>query len=280
MTAAESKQSSALVVITKGSQLAGALVAGGVGLVGGPAGALGGAAAGWVAGEALAKLGVEVMSRVTGRGQERAAATVLMIEQDRREHEDRGESPRQDGFFDDRGDLRPEEHELLEAVLLSAANTFEERKLPYLAHLFDGVKFDASLKTADALFLSRIADQLTYRQLQGLAVIASYEQHEMGLVEAKTAHETGSRRPDPAFMREFDDLATRGLVGVESTSLVIRTPNELVGQGVLSNYAYAQTRLTGSGRLLHRLMRLDEIPTSERMSWLNELAGIAPALSV
>ncbi len=225
MADAELKQSSAMIVISKGSQLAGALVGGGVGLVGGPAGALGGAAAGWAAGEVLAKLGVEVMNRVTGRGQERAAATVLMIEHDRHEHEHRGESPRDDGFFDDRGGLRPEEQELLEAVLLSAANTFEERKLPYLAHLFDGVKFNALIKVADALFLSRIADQLTYRQLQGLAVLAEYGQHETALIKAKTDHETGARKPNPAFMREFDDLAARALVGVESTSLVIRSPN-------------------------------------------------------
>ena len=38
-------------------------------------------------------------------------------------------------LFDERDGLRSEEQELLEAVLLTAANTYEERKLPYLAHL-------------------------------------------------------------------------------------------------------------------------------------------------
>jgi hypothetical protein len=39
-------------VIEKGAQLAGALTGGAVGLFGGPAGALGGATAGWATGEA------------------------------------------------------------------------------------------------------------------------------------------------------------------------------------------------------------------------------------
>jgi hypothetical protein len=79
-------QSGTELIITKGAQLAGALVGGGVGMVGGPVGAFGGAAAGWAVGEVITAIGVEVMQRMSGRGAERAAATAILIAQDGLEH--------------------------------------------------------------------------------------------------------------------------------------------------------------------------------------------------
>jgi hypothetical protein len=171
--------------------------------------------------------------------------------------------------------LRPEAHELFESILLAAANTFEERKLPYLAHLYDGVAHDVSVRAPDALFLSRIADQLTYRQLQGLAVFGNHQEHEMALVMAKTSHEEGRMTPDPAFMREFNDLGARALIGVtRPDDDVPHAPGDLWGGNSLGEYAYAQEGLMDAGELLYRLMRLDQMPESEQDEWLTELAGM------
>lgn len=273
MADAEDRNSAELIIV-KGAQLAGALVGGGVGVFGGPVGALLGGAAGIAAGDALAGIGLEVMARMTERGAKRTAAAVLLIGQDTHEHQERGEEPRQDGFFDERGELRPEAHELFEAILLAAANSFEERKLPYLAHLFDGVAYDDSVGAADALFLSRMADQLAYRQLRGLAVFGHHQAHEMTLALAKAAHEDGDRVPDPAFMREFDDLGARWLIGVtRPDDDVPHPPGDLWGGNRLSDFAYAQEHLTDAGELLYRLTRLDQMPGSEQDEWLNELIG-------
>lgn len=267
--------SSAEVVVRKGSQLAGALAGGAVGLIGGAAGALGGAAAGWAVGEGLAKLGVEVMARVHGRASERAAATALMIERDREEHEARGEQARDDGFFDERGELRPEDQELLEAVLLTAANTYEERKLPYLAHLFDSVKYDASVPAADALFMARVADRLTYRQLVGLAVFAHHDEYFRELARAKVLFDEGRAAPDPGFMQQLDDLGSRALVGVRDERGLVRTPGGTWGGSTLSEAQFGALHLTEPGETLYRLMRLDEIPPSDRDEWIAGLAGTA-----
>jgi hypothetical protein len=266
-------ESSAEIVIRKGSQLAGALAGGAVGMIGGPGGALGGAAVGWAPSEGLAKLGLEVMARVQGRAGERAAATALMIERDRTEHESCREGPRNDGFSDERDGLRSDEQELLEAVLLTAANTYEERKLPYLAHLFDGVRHDTSVPASDALFMSRIADQLTYRQLVGLAVFGHYDEHFRDLAHAKTLFDEGRAAPDRAFMQELDDLGTRGLVGVKGDNGLVGSPVGTWGGGMLSDIPFGKEHLTDPGEGLYRLMRLDEIPAAEREKWLTGLAG-------
>jgi hypothetical protein len=132
-----------------------------------------GAATGWAANELLT-IGQEVMERVSERAAVRVGASRLIIAADLQERERHGDVPRADGFFDERGALRPEAHELLESILLASANCFEERKLPYLAHVYDGVADDATVNTGDSLFLARMADQLTYRQLQALAVFGRH----------------------------------------------------------------------------------------------------------
>ena len=273
MTDQDGHQSGTELIIAKGAQLAGALVGGGVGMVGGPVGAFGGAAAGWAAGEVIAAIGVEVMQRMSGRGAERAAATAILIAQDGLKHESAGEQPRDDGFFDERCGLRPEEDELLEAVLLTAANTYEERKLPYLAHLFDGVKYDASVAAADALFMARLADELTYRQLVGLAVFGHHEVHFRALARAETRFKEGFAVRDAAFMQELDALDARALVGVRDKQGLVRTPVGTFGGSTLSEASFGKLRLTGPGETLYRLMRLDEIPQLDRDEWVAGLAG-------
>lgn len=62
------------VAVEKGSQLLGALTGGAVSLVGGPEGALGGAAAGWAAGEAVRSVGLRVLARMTSREEARVGA--------------------------------------------------------------------------------------------------------------------------------------------------------------------------------------------------------------
>jgi hypothetical protein len=164
-----------------------------VGLVGGPPGALGGAAAGWAAGEGLLAVGRAVVQRLDNRGAMQVGGAIAVIESDAQERRERGESPGDDAFFDSRGEMRPEAEELLEGVLLHAANTYEERKLPFLAHLYDGVAHDANVAAADALYLVRAADQLTYRQLAGLAVFARVDAYVMDLARAQAARDEGAQ---------------------------------------------------------------------------------------
>jgi hypothetical protein len=178
-------------LVDGGADLAGAL--GGVGgtVVAGP---LVGAAVGVAVKQAVAAVG-RVLSR---REEERVGAAILTIEAETRARHGRGERPRDDGFFDERGGLRPEAEELLEGVLRLAAASYEERKVPLLAHLFSSVAHDDSVRNEDALYLVRLASELTYRQFVILSAFANGD---------------AAQRPvryDP----ELDDLGERLLVGL------------------------------------------------------------------
>jgi hypothetical protein len=199
-----------------------------------------GAVTGWAANE-LVTIGQEVMERVTERAAVRVGASRLIIATDLDERERHGDAPRSDGFFDERGALRPEAHELLESILLASANCFEERKLPYLAHMYDGVAYDSTVSPGDSLFLARMADQLTFRQLQGLAVFGRHGtgdtalEIELGEIEAE--HRSGARVLDPALFEELTDLGSRRLVGAWTGDGRVRDPSTTWGgdwEGVAS----------------------------------------------
>lgn len=178
-------------LVDGGADLAGAL--GGVGgtAVAGP---LVGAAVGVAVKRAVAAVG-RAFSR---REEERVGAALLTIEADTRARHERGERPRDDGFFDERGGLRPEAEELLEGVLRLAAASYEERKVPLLAHLFSSVAHDDSVRSEDALHLVRLASELTYRQFVILSAFANGDAAQRSV------------RYDP----ELDDLGERLLVGL------------------------------------------------------------------
>jgi hypothetical protein len=181
-------------------------------------------------------------------------------------------------FFDERGALRPEAHELLESILLASANCFEERKLPYLAHMYDGVAHDSTVTTGDSLFLARMADQLTFRQLQGLAVFGRHStgdtalEIDLGKIEAD--HRSGARAIDPALFEELTDLGNRRLVGAWTGAGRVRDPSATWG-GDWEGVAIGQVALTELGKLLHRLMRLDEMPDVDWRSWVVAYRGQA-----
>lgn len=142
-------------VIEKGSQLIGSLIGGGVGLVGGPVGAFGGAAAGWASGEALYRIGSEVLGRMTTREALRVGAVAAVIEADATQRFQHEAERRQDGFFSPQGERRPDGEELLEGLLRYAAETYEERKLPHLGHLHDAISYDEALSPGMAIHLLR-----------------------------------------------------------------------------------------------------------------------------
>src|SRR3954454_17348052 len=132
-------------LVDGGADLAGAI--GGVG-----AGAFAGPWVGAAVGVAIRQAVAVVGSAFSRREEERIGAAILTIADDAQACQDRGERPRDDGFFDRRGELRPDAEELLEGVLREAAASYEELKVPLLAHLFSSVAHDESVRTEDAKY--------------------------------------------------------------------------------------------------------------------------------
>ena len=259
--------------VESGARLASALLGGSVGLLGGPAGALGGAAAGWAAGEWLPRIGAEVVARVGERGAVRTGAALVLIESDAKQRREGGQARRDDGFFEPRGELRPDSEELLEAVLRQAAETYEERKLPYLSRLYSTVAYEPNVSAAEALYLVRVAGELTYRQLIALGVYANREEHVRALADAQGRQDEGRAEADESIVLELSDLADRRLVGIGRPGNTAPLSNVFEGLFPRDKAGWGQLALLPAGERLARLTGADRINAAEREAWIEALAG-------
>jgi hypothetical protein len=259
-------------VVEAGSDLAGNLGGAGIGLlVGGPPGAVVGAALG----PTIKHTALVLYDRLHGRQRVRAGATLQFVAEDVERRHANGQVPRDDGFFEPRDGLRPEADELLEGVLLQAANSYEERKVPLLGRLYAGIAHDPTVSPATGNYLVRLASELTYRQFVALSVFANFDQHSDALINALVNRAEGTFQPDPALLLELDDLGDRRLVGVDVKGRVVALGETIDASGPLSGIkpGYGRLRLTDAGQLLVRLTRADELSAQEQAAWIQQLQG-------
>jgi hypothetical protein len=119
----------------------------------------------------LETVGKEVMSRQLGPRQEvRAGAAIILAAQAMKARSDRGDQPRQDDFFDQSDGGCAAADEVTEAALNAAINSFEERKVPYVANLLANVCYDSRVDRAMCHALIEMANKLSYRSLVLLSI--------------------------------------------------------------------------------------------------------------
>lgn len=154
---------------------AGAVASAAVGTaVAGPAGVVGGALLGSMIDHAFTKIGEEISKRSLGPAENKRVGSVLnQAEIIVSERMSRGDELRVDGFVESGSDDRPASEELLEGFLLSAQKEYEEKKLPYLSRLYANLLFAPEVSRPTANRLLKIANELTYRQLVILHVLAT-----------------------------------------------------------------------------------------------------------
>jgi hypothetical protein len=258
--------------INGGTDLASKFMGAGMGLLG-PEAALLGPGVEWISGQLLSKVGTTVVRMVGQGAAERAGAALLVIRSDAEEHARNGETPRSDGFAESRDGHRPDSEELLEGVLLHAAESYEQRKVVPLAHLYDGLAFDSRVSADEGHFLVKLADRLTYRQLVGLSVLQSAQYFDT-LVSASYRRDQGEVSPSDAIALEIDDLADQGVIGVQvAGGDEIARPGELWGSsGRASAKPFQDLKLTSVGLVMHRLMRLSSLSAEDQAAFLNDLA--------
>jgi hypothetical protein len=167
-------------------------------------------------------------------------------------------------------------------VLRTAADEWERRKVPYIGRIFGKLGFDASVSPANAAYLLKLADRLTYQQVVLLAFWEAAEdekrpyQHEVQSAYIQT--QEGRSRPTETILAEMNDLATAGLLGVvNSEGQPVRVGETIGGLGGFGTYGggvdLTAVRLFGSGKTLYRLMGLDQIPHDDLMRIARALHG-------
>lgn len=154
-------------LISTGAEIAGGAVGGALGfLAGGPTGAALGGAGGAAAAAALKHIGEEASERLLApREQVRIGGVLAIAAEEIRQRVERGEPVRTDGFFESRNGGRPDAEEVAESILLKSQREAEEKKIPYMGHLFAAVAFDPQISPQMAHQIIKTVEQLTYRQL-------------------------------------------------------------------------------------------------------------------
>ena len=259
-------------LIESSSDLIGAVAGGAVGLIGGPAGSIGGAAAGVAITKTIRRVGVEVYDRLLVARQQERVGTVLAVALDDAQTltKDR-EKVRDDGFFDPGEGQRSDADELLEGILLQAANAYQERKLRHLGAILPSLAVRPDVSPADGHWLARLADRLTWRQFVVLAIFADPPDERLSLRDIDQ-DVSGGAGPTGGLRQEIEELGTFGLLGVADAngdiSPVGATYESASG---IWGVPMVRWRMTAQGRLLVDVARLDDIVAAERAAVLDDL---------
>lgn len=240
-------------LVQSGAEIAGGVTGAAIGLMGGPAASLGGAALGVVIGRALSKVGADIQRRLLGpREQTRIGAALAFATTRIASQIASGHTPRQDQFFTidgDTQDRRPPAEELLEGILLTARDAYEEKKVPLMGTLFANIGFHPEVSPIYAGYLIKLAAELSYNQLVALAVGRDTQnksrlrnrdyRNDSSAVEALGLNGAG-------LLTEIYDLYQRGLINGGDGSAWLSVPD------VVPTY-----NVQGAGVVLAALMDLD-----------------------
>jgi hypothetical protein len=148
---------------------------------------------------------------------------------------------REDAFFDERPEGRSTAEELFEATLLKCKNEAEEKKCRFIGNIFANAVFMADVAPSTVTYLLQRAEQLTYRQICLLALVAR-------------AEEIGGKRSWGCVMSDARGHSDQALIA------------EVRGLGGLV-HATGNTEeppfLESIGRMLYTAMSLDEVPRED-----------------
>jgi hypothetical protein len=163
------------------AEIAGGAIGGALGFfAAGPAGAAAFGAGGAAAAMALRHIGQEVSERLLGpREKVRVGGVLAIAAAEINSRLESGQAVRTDGFFDEKPNGRSDAEEVAESVLLKSQREPEEKKIPYMAHLLSGIAFESQIGPHMAHQITKVAEQLTYRQL-GILKLAMFK-HAFGL---------------------------------------------------------------------------------------------------
>jgi hypothetical protein len=276
----ESEEREPSELVETASAVGGALAGTALTLVAGP---FVGSAGGEAVARVMLHVGAEIERRLLGPRQEkRIASAYEAAAVEVGQQLEAGNSIRSDGFFDvsDADDVSRAE-ELLEGTLRTAAEAWEGRKVPYIGRIFGRLSFDSSVSPAEAAFLLRLADRVTYEQLVLLAFWAAAEdpsgrrRDEVSQLAIERAQSGG--RATASVTAEMDDLASMSLIGVATNDEDALPPSAIFAStGGFRTTDLDTIRLTTLGHTMRRLMGLDEIPASELDEVLRAIRGRTP----
>lgn len=169
-------------------------------------------AGGVIASTVLESLGQEFSQRYLGpKEKERVGAVLLLASKEIHKRRERGDSFREDGFFDEKVTGRKDAEEVMESVLLKCQRDPEEKKIKYMAKLLSNICFDSEVSVDSAHRIIKIAEQLTYRQFCILKICAIKDSLSLRK-ENYRSHTEHSKNLD-SVLYEYYDLYLNEYIG-------------------------------------------------------------------
>lgn len=169
---------------------------------------------------------------------------------------EKGESLRDDGFFDKKQTDRSDAEEIAEAIMLKCQREPQEKKILYMGYLKASIAFDSNISADMGHQFIKVAEQLSYRQFCILKLVVvkdrfglrnqdyqKYEKFSQGLYQV---------------LQECHDLCLKGCLDYEipltfsgkiAVSYMNMRPNDMTIQRI--------------GRDLFNLMKLSTIPDED-----------------
>ena len=163
---------------------------------------------------------------------------------------EKGESLRDDGFFDKKPTGRSEAEEIAEAIMLKCQREPQEKKIPYMGFLKASIGFDSNISTDMGHQLIKAAEELTYRQLciLKLAVV----KNKFGLRAADYRNHERFSKDLYSVLYDCKDLHDREYIHFDGE----------IGFG-LTNTKPGSMTLQAIGSDLFNLMKLSSIPDED-----------------
>ena len=245
----EKMEKDSTFILDAGAATAGAVIGA---VVAGPAGAVGGAAVGAVVQSAVQWIGNEIKNRHLAKSEEKKIGTVYELAwQKVNANLEAGKATRSDDFFTEKGEERSAATEITEEVFFAAQRESEEKKLPYLSNLYANILFDDTVDKPMAVQLLKIAEQLTFRQIQTLSILGGFQlaTESTGYQPLKTeGYKAISGYKNISIATETFALYQQGLIQSKSAFF---DPASIIP---------ANLSLVGCGALLYNLMELSTLP--------------------
>ena len=238
----------------------------------GPVGAVAGAAGTPALVRLLGSAGRAIQGRLLTRNEEVRIGGALAVALARiEEREAAGEQPRKDGLSDPGTDPRG----VLEGTLLSAARSYDQKKVPFIGAFYASFVFEEKVSINAAHFLLNLLDSLTYHHLCALAYFADLADDDR--MHSRVATEASGARMSPMLVAEITELSNMGLLGLRQANgavLPFGSTWSTIGGG-----ASVDAKIAGViaplelGTNLVCMAELDKIPDADKQGIGTELRG-------
>ncbi len=228
----------------------------------------GDAVSGVIVGQIITDVGNDFVERVLSPSQEDRVATVVrLLAVSIGERLNAGQTIRDDGFFEDEA----QSEELLEGVLLAARDSYEKKKLPYLANMFAHVAINTQIDAQTAHLLIRNAEQVSWLEICLLAMIGDPSRWEVP--DVSTLNGRPGSWPAWTVYNTLTSMRDRFMFSPQLPPP--ETPEGLLPPLPETDFRLSALRLNNAGVLLFQAMDLQRMPDEELVEIRDHLRTIA-----